>query len=206
MKIGIIGAGNIGGTLGKKWAEEAFEVIFGVREPQAAKVQTLLAGIDGLAKATTVDKASEESEVVLVATPGDTVAAIAGRVGAKLDGKILIDATNNVRQPVMHNLGVLQKHAPDAPLYRAFNTLGWENFAEPVIGGVQADLFYCGDEGKPQAIVEQLIRAIGLRPVYVGGVQQAPLLDNLTRLWFALAMQQGRGRHLAFKLLQDESQ
>ena len=204
MKIGIVGAGNIGGTVGKKWAEEGYEVVFGVREPQAAKVETLLAGIDGLATATTVDKASEESEVVLIATPGDEVAAIAHQLGTRLDRKILIDATNNVRQPIMHNLDVLQEHAPHASLYRAFNTLGWENFAEPVAGGVPADLFYCGDGGEPQAIVEQLIRAVGLRPVYVGGVEQAPLLDNLTRLWFALAMQQGRGRHLAFKLLQGE--
>lgn len=204
MRVGVIGAGNIGGTLGKKWAEEGYEVIFGVREPAAAKVQTLLAGIDGTARATTVEEAIEEAAVILVATPGDAVAAVASEAGAKLEGKILIDATNKVRQPVMHNLAVLQEHAPDAPLYRAFNTLGWENFAEPVIGGVPADLFYCGDGGEPRAIVEKLIRAVGLRPVYVGGVEQAPLLDNLTRLWFALAMQQARGRHLAFKLLQGQ--
>jgi predicted dinucleotide-binding enzyme len=83
--------------------------------------------------------------------------------------------------------------------------LGWENFAEPVIDGQQVDLFYCGDDGPAQPIVHDLIADIGLRPVYIGDVQLAGAIDGLTRLWFALALQQGYGRHLGFKMLIDSA-
>ena len=57
----------------------------------------------------------------------------------------------------------------------------------------------------PFSQVEQLIADIGLRPVWVGGPEYTPTVDAIASLWFALALKQGRGRHLAFKLLTDES-
>ena len=101
----------------------------------------------------------------------------------------------------MHNLAHFQQHAPQAQVYRAFNSLGWENFAEPNFNGVQADLFYCGSDGEAKSKVEQLISDVGLRPIYLGGNQQMGLLDSLTSLWFTLAFGQKKGRHLAFKVL-----
>jgi predicted dinucleotide-binding enzyme len=70
-----------------------------------------------------------------------------------------------------------------------------------MLDGQQVDLFYCGDTGEGATAVAQLISDIGLRPVYLGGVEQVDLVDALTRLWFALAFQQGKGRRLALKLL-----
>lgn len=81
--------------------------------------------------------------------------------------------------------------------------LGWENFATPVFKGIRADLFYCGDGGEERAAVDTLIAEIGLRPVYIGETEKNHLIDNLTRLWFTLALEQGRGRHLALKMLAD---
>jgi predicted dinucleotide-binding enzyme len=101
----------------------------------------------------------------------------------------------------MNSLATVRAHAPGARLFRAFSNLGWENFAEPVFDGVQADLFYCGDSGQARTTVEALIADVGLRPVYVGDLDQVPVIDSLTRLWFALALQQGYGRHMAFKML-----
>jgi predicted dinucleotide-binding enzyme len=88
-------------------------------------------------------------------------------------------------------------------VFRAFSTLGWENFAEPLIGGLQADLFYAGPEGDADAVVAALIADVGLRPVRVGDRGQLDLLENLTVLWFTFVFQQGRSRHLAFKLISD---
>lgn len=76
-----------------------------------------------------------------------------------------------------------------------------ENFREPRFDGTPADLFYSGPPSHQQS-VEALIEAVGLRPVWVGdGPDAADVLDGLTRLWFTLALQQGRGRHLAFRML-----
>ncbi len=201
MKIAILGTGNIGGTLGRKWAAAGHTVIFGTREPEAAKVQALLAEVGHGATAVAIPDAIAQVEVVLFAIPGRAVSETAVQLGRQLNGKLLIDATNNVGQQPMHNLNVLRQAAPDSPLFRAFSTLGWENFAEPVIDGQQVDLFYCGDAREGNTAVAQLISEIGLRPIYLGGVEQVELVDALTRLWFALAFQQGKGRRLALRLI-----
>ncbi len=201
MKISVIGAGNIGRTLGLKWAVQGHDVFFGVRDPVAEKVRALLADTDGRARAAAVAKSVQDAEVVLFAIPagamGDTVTAI----GGDLHGKILVDATNRVGATPMHQLDLLRGAAPESPLFRAFSNLGWENFARPSINGEQIDLFYCGDDGRPRQIVDALISDIGLRPIYLGGVDQAGLVDALTRLWFNLALGQGLGRRLAFKMM-----
>jgi predicted dinucleotide-binding enzyme len=57
MRIAIIGAGNVGGTLGKMWAAKGHEVAFGVRSPNDAKVQTLVAATGQRARATSVKDA-----------------------------------------------------------------------------------------------------------------------------------------------------
>lgn len=103
--------------------------------------------------------------------------------------------------PVMNSLAPISERAPGARVFRAFNNLGWENFANPTFGDVQADLFYAGPEGEALATAERLISDIGLHPVRLGDVDQAPLVDSVTRIWFALAKQ--HGRHLAFKVLTD---
>jgi hypothetical protein len=87
-------------------------------------------------------------------------------------------------------------------LYRAFNALGWENFANPRYGELAVDLFYCGQEGEARIRMERLIGDIGLRPVFVGGLELAPVVDALGSLWVTLAFRQGWGRQIALKLVQ----
>jgi predicted dinucleotide-binding enzyme len=140
-------------------------------------------------------------DVVLIALPGGVVEMVAQKYAAQLNGRILIDAANRMGEDSMHNLAHFQQHAPQAQLFRAFNSLGWENFAEPNFNGIQADLFYCGPDGDARTKVEQLISDVGLRPIYLGGNAQMGLLDSLASLWFALAFEQKKGRHLAFKVL-----
>jgi predicted dinucleotide-binding enzyme len=66
-----------------------------------------------------------------------------------------------------------------------------------------ADLFFCGPDGVDLPQVEQLIAAVGLRPVRIGDLDAVDTLDGIARLWFALALSQDRGRHLAFRVLTD---
>lgn len=194
MKISIIGAGNIGKTLGKKWTQAGHQVTYGVRNPADPKHAGL--------KVVPIADSLMDAEIVLLALPGAGVAEFAAQFGAALSGKMVIDATNNPRSPQMNNLDALQSAAPDAVLVRAFSSLGWENFADPQLGGQQIDLFYAGSESARPA-AEQLIRDVGLRPVCLGGLEAVPALDGLTRAWFALAFGQGKGRRVAFKLLEE---
>lgn len=204
MKIAVIGAGAIGGTLGKKWAGTGNQVYFGVRDPAGSRVQALLREISGIALAVGIDEALVEGEVVLLAIPGRAAEETIRAHATGLKGKTIIDATNKIGEPLMNCLPILAEVAPRASLFRAFNNLGWENFADPTFGGEQADLFYCGADGPERAQVEILIAEIGLRPIYCGGLEQSPTIDSLTSLWIDLTRRLGKGRHLALKLLTDE--
>jgi predicted dinucleotide-binding enzyme len=86
---------------------------------------------------------------------------------------------------------------PDAKYARAFNSLGWENIADPPEG---AELFFAADPDA-RAAVEELIRTTGLGPEYVGDADAASVVDGVGRLWFALVQQPGGDRRLAFRVV-----
>ena len=203
IRVAVLGAGHIGGTLGRKWVAAGHDVTFGVRDPRDAKAQALRAELGEGAKIGTMDEALASGDVVLMAIPGTTMDETIARYAAQLDDKIVIDAANRMGDPQRNSLATFQARTPNARVYRAFNIYGWENFADPDFGGIQADLFYAGPDSDSRATVEQLIADVGLRPVWLGGTDQISLVDTVTNLWFALAVGQHKGRHLAFKVLGD---
>jgi predicted dinucleotide-binding enzyme len=201
MKIAILGSGNIGVTLGKKWANTGHTVTFGARnvaDPKYQKLQQSGAGNIAIAPIAT---AISLAEVIVFAIPGQAVAESVAGVGKALVGKIIIDATNKIGEAELNSVAALSAAAPTAKLFRAFNSLGWENFETPHLADNQIDLFYCGEGGEARDTVAQLIADIGLRPIYVGDLSHVTTVDTLTKLWFALAFEQGYGRRLAFKVL-----
>ncbi len=199
MNIAVLGTGNIGRTLGKKWASAGHTVNFGSREAGSEKSLALARDLP-MAIVATVPAALATAEVIVLAIPGRVVEEMLDAHAALFAGKIVIDATNQVTTPVMSSLEAIAAKAPTALVYRAFNSLGWENFEQPQFGDTQADHFFCGPAGESQSIVARLIADIGLQPIYLGGPEQAPLLDAMTRLWFTLVNRQ-QTRHLAFKVL-----
>jgi predicted dinucleotide-binding enzyme len=198
MKIAILGAGNIGGTLGGKWVQAGHQVLFGVRDLQSAKTISALEQAQG-AKATDGSSAIRDSEVILFSVPWKTVQEIAQANVDSLNGKLLIDATNNFAGPVINNLKALQDAAPDAKIYRAFNSLGWEVFANPMISGHTVDMFYSGPDGKTRDAVHKLIEEIGVNPIWVGDNDRIQLVDNMGALWVNMVFQRGWKRRSAFK-------
>lgn len=189
MKVAVIGGGRIGGTIGGRWEDAGHDVVYGLRD------QSKKEGAKSIAEAL------NEADTVLLAIPGNAVEDFIREHAMALDGKVIIDATNNFGGPAMNCWPKVASVVAKAHLYRAFNSYGFDVFVKPEIGGEQADLFYAGPEGAPQNTVEKLISDVGLRPVRVGGTDQADIIDGVLRLWFTLA--QSRGRHIAFKLLSD---
>ncbi len=200
MNIAILGAGNLGGTLGRQWTAAGHRVVYGVRDPASPKAQALREQ-DPAAALRTVAGALADAEAVLVATPHAAVAEIARQHAPALAGKLVVDATNAFGAPVVSNVQTLQDAAPTAAVFRAFNSLGWEHFAQPQRDGLQVDLFYCGPDGQPRAVMERLIADVGLRPIWVGGPEVLPVVDALGALWVTLAFRRGLGRGIALKLL-----
>lgn len=200
MNIAILGAGNIGQTMGVKWVQAGHEVVFGVRDPASPKTQALLAAYPQ-AKLVGLAQASASAEVILVSLPFTAVREALAPLAASLAGKILIDATNDFNAAVGNNIRTLQELAPGAQVFRAFNSLGWEIFARPQFGEQAVDHFYCGPDTAQRQLVEQLIAEIGVHPIWVGGLELAHIVDALGSLWVTLAFRRGYGRQQALKLL-----
>ena len=188
MRIAVIGTGNIGGTLGSRWREAGHDVVYGSRDPGGTG--------PGGAPLAAILEAVADAEVVLIAVPGPAVPEVVSALGGALDGKVVIDAANRMGEPEANSQAAITGAAPGARYARAFNTLGWENFADPLPG---TDLFFVSDP-QARATVEELISAIGLGPVYVGDTGAVRAVDSLLGLWFAL-MQQTGTRKVAFRLV-----
>ena len=120
MRIAVIGAGNIGRTLGAKWATACHQVVYGVRTPESPETAPIADAVAG-------------AEVVVLAVPGTVAKDVLGALGAALAGKVVIDATNDVQGA--GKLHALEELTDGAHPARAFNTLGWENYADPVFNG-----------------------------------------------------------------------
>lgn len=201
LRIAILGAGNIGGTLGRKWVAAGHRVAFGVTNPDGERAQALRTELGTKVTIGPVADALTGTDVVVMALPGKVMDEVITKYATQLDGKIIIDTANRLGGGPMNSFATFQAHTPHASVSRAFNSLGWENFADPMFDGTQADLFYCGPDGDSREVVEQLITDVGLRPVRLGDVDQVGLVDSVGALWFALAFGQGKGRRLAFKVL-----
>ncbi|MFE0464713.1 NADPH-dependent F420 reductase [Kitasatospora sp. NPDC058965] len=194
MSTAVIGTGFIGGTLGRAFARAGHPTVFGSRTPDTdTTAQDSGAGTAGIADAIA------QADTVVLAVPAAAVEDLLKAHGHALAGKLVVDAANNITGPVAHHADLVALHAPGARYARAFNTLGGENFAEPDFDGTAADLFYSAPEGD-RSTLDALITAVGLRPQYLGD-RQHDTVDGVLRLWFALAVGQGRGRHLAFRTL-----
>jgi predicted dinucleotide-binding enzyme len=198
LNVAVIGAGNVGGTLGRAFARAGHKVTFGVRDPADGRAEAVVA--DSGADVGRVADALFGAEVVVLALPGNMIEAFLRQHAAALESLLIVDAANRIGGPgPAHSRDAVLAAVPTARYARAFNTVGWENFAEPRFGDTAADLFFSADEAD-RPLVEALISAVGLRPAYVGA-DQHDVVDGVLRLWFALAVGQQRGRRLAFRVL-----
>lgn len=206
MRIAIIGAGNVGGTLGRRWLKLGHEVIFGVRDVHGATAEQLRSELGGNARLTAPAEAAAASDVVVLTVPSAAAESTTSSLG-DLTGKVLVDATNPVAAGFAHGLaeGSVAERvaavAPAAHVVKAFNTTGFNVMADPKFGAESASLFLCGDDAAAKEQVQQLAAGLGFEPVDCGPLRQARLLEHLALLWISMALAHGHGRGIAFRLL-----
>ena len=208
MKIGIIGSGNVGGVLGKRWARLGHQVVFSTRRPDSEDITQLVLEAGPTACSATAAETVAASDILLLATPWPATQEIVSGLGS-LDGKILIDATN----PLLPRLAGLEfanttsgaeqvaGWAKGATVVKAFNTIGNNIMEKAEFAGGVPVLFYCGDDKAAKAQVHQRAAELGFDANDAGPLTQARLLEPFALLWISLAMVQGYGREMAFQLL-----
>lgn len=202
MKITIIGSGNVGGALAQRWALAGHEVVLGVRDPEHFKGQELV-GLHGI-RPMVLHAAINWAEVILVAAVPTAAISIAESIGSG-EGKVIIDAMNSVRaKPEGYNNSteVFAGMCNEAHIVKCFNTTGFENMLQPRYGEVGLDLFMSGDDAKAKEVAHQLALDAGFGQCYnFGGSAQWNLQEQFALAWINLAIIQGMGRDVGFKLL-----
>lgn len=206
MRIAVIGIGMVGGTLGRRWAREDHEVMFGVREPSSEKVGQLLAEAGANARAGSVAEAAAFGEVVVLATPwSGTEDAI--RQAGDLSGKIVLDCTNPLAPDMSGLVGdrsaaeQVASWARGAKVVKIFNSTGFKNMDDPQYGDDRVTMFYCGDDAEAKKVAAGLAGELGFEPVDAGPLAEARSLEYLALLWIHLAYVQKLGPGIAFKLI-----
>jgi predicted dinucleotide-binding enzyme len=189
MRIAVIGKGNIGGSLGTKWRAAGHDVVYGARDGSGEG--------PGGAPVRGIGDALKDADVVVLAVPGQVVADVVTEHGAALAGKTVIDAVNRIGAPEFDSRAIIADAAPQARYVRAFNSLGWENFADPMPG---TNLFFAADPAA-RATTEELIKAVGLEPAFLGDATATATVDALLPLWFALVRQNGGNRRVALRII-----
>jgi 8-hydroxy-5-deazaflavin:NADPH oxidoreductase len=181
-KIGVIGSGKIGGTIGGLWVKAGHSVYFSSRHPEELK--DLVSGLGPLAQAGTVAQAIAFGDVVFVAVPYKALPEVGKENAAGLKGKVVLDACNAVAGRDGQELAdeverdgigaVSQKYLPGTRVVRAFNTMGFGVFAkEAHRADPKLAIPIAGDDAEAVQIAAGLVRDAGFEPVVVGKLADA---------------------------------
>lgn len=203
MNIAIIGTGNVGGALATQWAKAGHFIYLGVRDVNHFKGKELLQNSN--TKVFEIKEAVKKSDVILISTPATIAVEVAQSLG-NTDGKIIIDAMNivmgrgpegynNTSEAILDNTGTND-------VVKCFNTTGFNNMENPIYNGVAIDAFVAGNSEKGKTTAMQLAKDAGFAECYdVGGNDKFQLMEQFAFYWINLAMFQGQGRDIGFKLL-----
>lgn len=181
LRIGIIGSGNIGGTIGGLWVKAGHPVLFSSRHPEQLK--DMVDKLGPLAKAGTVAEAVAFGEVIFVAVPYGALPQVGQDNAAGLKGKIVLDACNAVAsrdgavadEVEQNGIGVTsQKYLPGARVVRAFNTMSYRTFAsEANRAAPRLAIPIAGDDPEAVKVASALIGDAGFDAVVVGKLADA---------------------------------
>ena len=180
-RIGVIGSGNIGGTIGGLWVKKGHSVFFSSRHPDELK--DMIAKLGSLAKAGTVEEAVAFGDVLFIAVPYGAVPQIGKDYSAKMKGKVMLDACNAVStrdgavadEVEQNGIGVTtQKYFPGVRIVRAFNTMSYMVFArEANRPDPKLAIPIAGDDPQAVQVAAALVRDAGFDPVTVGTLADA---------------------------------
>jgi 8-hydroxy-5-deazaflavin:NADPH oxidoreductase len=202
MTVAIIGSGNVGGALAQNWVKAGHTVLIGAQFPLSEKNITLATKI-GEDRFTNIKNAVKQAEVILIATPPTAIFEVINEMG-DVSGKVIIDASNSVRDKpepyptVFHALA----DKTNADVVKCFNSTGFENMLNPNYNGTAIDMFMAGDSEKAKEIAKKLALDAGFGDcIDFGKADKVELLEKFALSWINLAIMQGHGRDMAFKVL-----
>jgi 8-hydroxy-5-deazaflavin:NADPH oxidoreductase len=181
MRIGVIGAGRIGGGAARLLARSGHEVLLSFsRDPERLRAQAEEIG----AQAGTPAEAAAFGDVVILAVPWPAIDDAVAQAGS-LDGKVVIDTTNPFgaggwEVPEGRTTTQLNhERLPGAKVVKSFNTLtaAFQQEAAGRTGDERVAMFLAGDDAEAKAVVARLIDDAGFDPVDAGTAAQSGILE-----------------------------
>jgi NADPH-dependent F420 reductase len=204
MNIAIIGSGNVGRALAASISGAGHSVTLSAGDPEHAESAAAETGVDA---AESNDEAVAGADVVVLAVPSQALDEVLDELGAALDGKVVVDATNPMSPDFLPPVGTssaerIQSKLPTAHVVKAFNTAFASRQAAPDVNGEPADGFVAGDDEAAKAVVLGIVRDIGFRPVDVGPLNMAHSLEAIALLNISLQIRTNGSWQAAWKLVE----
>ena len=211
-KIGIIGSGTVGQTLGTGFLKYGFEVKIGTRDLTKLAEWKSTAGEGG--SIGSFAEAAQFGEIIVLATKGSAALNALHLAGkANFSDKTIIDTTNPIADTPPEN-GVLnfftelndslmerlQNAFPEAHFVKAFNSIGGSLMINPDFGTEKPTMFICGNDQKAKDEVAEICELFGFETEDMGVVEAARAIEPLCMLWCIPGFRENKWSH-AFRLL-----
>jgi 8-hydroxy-5-deazaflavin:NADPH oxidoreductase len=204
MDVAMIGAGNVGSALSGSLTKAGHSVT--ITATSREKAERVAQGAGARAGAGNRE-AAEASEVVILAVPVDAVDQVIGELEGALDGKVVVDPVNrfdpNDPGSVLDGTSVAEQikaRVPKAHVAKAFNHVLSAHMSDPQIDGDPVDALVAGDDDARPKVIE-LAESIGFRPLDVGPLAVARVLEGMALINISLNMRNGWSWQTEWKLV-----
>ncbi len=199
MRVGILGTGVVGQTIGGKLVELGHDVRLGSRTATNEKGATWVAQHGSRASQGTFADAASFGEIIFNCTSGTVSLEALRSAGADhLAGKVLVDVSNplDFSRGMPPTLSVcntdsvgeqIQRTFPDAKVVKTLNTTNTAVMVDPAVVPGDHDLFICGNDADAKATVSELLRSFGWRTIIdLGDISASRGVEMLLPLWLRL--------------------
>ena len=195
--VAVIGTGDMGNSLGPKFAKLGYRIVYGSRKPASEKVTELVARTGNGAAAATQIEAAQVADIIVLALPWPAMETVAKNLG-QLDGKIIIDISLPWRQgddgypeiTLPSSAGeLIQDWNPHAKVVKTFATAGSNLIDDPLYAGGPVTMPLASDHRDAKETVAKMVTALGFDPVDFGPLRMSRHIESLQLVWLIPVVQ-----------------
>lgn len=197
VTVAIIGTGDMGDSLGPRFAQLGYRVVYGSRNPDSERSQQLVVATGHNARITTQKEAAQEGEIVVLAIPWPAMINVAQNLGS-LDGKVVIDISTAAEQAEdgyftsvveTSSAEMIQKWNPGARVVKAFAAQASYVVDDPTVVGGPVSVPIAADDRQAKEIVAKIVQSMGMDPFDAGPLRYSKEIEALARLYMVPLLQ-----------------
>jgi predicted dinucleotide-binding enzyme len=197
LTVAIIGTGDMGDSLGPRFAELGYAVVYGSRTPDSERSQKLVRRTGHNARITTQKDAAQAASIVVLAVPWPAMIKVAQNLGP-LDGKIVIDISTAAKQAddgyfisvvKTSSAEMIQDWNPGARVVKAFAVQASYVVDDPAVMGGPVSVPIAADDPQAKETVAKIVLAMGMDPFDAGPLRYSREIEAFARLYMVPLLQ-----------------